>query len=210
MRTCDLTTQLDHIRVRHGVHCAGDPACGFGNTAMVLAEQRMIPRASSPRVARGVGGAHAGLSAEDAAVARAAVTRIRILKAITGFPMAMEGRARARISVRLATSPPPPATPGAMNPCRTSSRLGEACTDLLPWSNSFMIAGPSGAADAHACHFIKSGSWIRMPRGPAGVCAQWRAPLPLRKPLSTPPDAPWRRAGCRPYLRPLLREAQKE
>ena len=39
-----LWTQLDQIARRHGVHCAGDTACGFGNTAMVLAEQRMIPR----------------------------------------------------------------------------------------------------------------------------------------------------------------------
>jgi len=29
---------------KHGVLCAGDTACGFGNTAMVLAEQKMVPR----------------------------------------------------------------------------------------------------------------------------------------------------------------------
>lgn len=39
-----LWSRLDDIAQRHGVHCAGDTACGFGNTAMVLAEQRMIPR----------------------------------------------------------------------------------------------------------------------------------------------------------------------
>ena len=34
-----LWTELDRIARKHGVHCAGDTACGFGNTAMVLAEQ---------------------------------------------------------------------------------------------------------------------------------------------------------------------------
>ena len=33
-----LWTELDKIARKHGVHCAGDTACGFGNTAMVLAE----------------------------------------------------------------------------------------------------------------------------------------------------------------------------
>ena len=35
-----LWTELDRIARKHGVRCAGDTACGFGNTAMVLAEQR--------------------------------------------------------------------------------------------------------------------------------------------------------------------------
>ena len=39
-----LWKQLAGIAPRHGVICAGDTACGFGNTAMVLAEQKMIPR----------------------------------------------------------------------------------------------------------------------------------------------------------------------
>ncbi len=39
-----LWSELDQIARAHGVYCAGDTACGFANTAMVLAEQRMIPR----------------------------------------------------------------------------------------------------------------------------------------------------------------------
>ena len=39
-----LWTEIDKIAKKHGVHCAGDTACGFGNTAMVLAEQKMVPR----------------------------------------------------------------------------------------------------------------------------------------------------------------------
>ena len=39
-----LWTELNRIANKHGVHCAGDTACGFGNTAMVMAEQKMLPR----------------------------------------------------------------------------------------------------------------------------------------------------------------------
>jgi methanol--5-hydroxybenzimidazolylcobamide Co-methyltransferase len=39
-----LWTHLQKIADKHGVKCAGDTACGFGNTAMVLAQQKMIPR----------------------------------------------------------------------------------------------------------------------------------------------------------------------
>ena len=37
-----LWSTISEIAARHGVHAAGDTACGFGNTAMVLAEQKMI------------------------------------------------------------------------------------------------------------------------------------------------------------------------
>jgi len=39
-----LWKHISAVADRFGVICAGDTACGFGNTAMVLAEQRMIPR----------------------------------------------------------------------------------------------------------------------------------------------------------------------
>ena len=39
-----LWTELEKIAQRHHAKCAGDTACGFANTAMVLAEQKMIPR----------------------------------------------------------------------------------------------------------------------------------------------------------------------
>lgn len=39
-----LWEQLDGIARRNHVCCAGDTACGFANTAMVMAERNMIPR----------------------------------------------------------------------------------------------------------------------------------------------------------------------
>jgi len=91
-----LWTHLDRIARAHGVHCAGDTACGFGNTAMVLAEQRMIPRVFAA-VVRAISAVRTLVCYERGAVGpgKDCAYENIILKAITGFPMAMEGRTAA-------------------------------------------------------------------------------------------------------------------
>jgi methanol--5-hydroxybenzimidazolylcobamide Co-methyltransferase len=91
-----LWTELDRIARKHGVHCAGDTACGFGNTAMVLAEQRMIPRVFAA-VVRAVTAVRTLVCYECGAVGPGKDCGYEnpILKAITGFPMAMEGKTAA-------------------------------------------------------------------------------------------------------------------
>lgn len=91
-----LWTELDQIARRHGVHCAGDTACGFANTAMVLAEQRMIPRVFAA-VVRAVSAVRTLVCYECGAVGPGKDCGYEnpILKAITGFPMAMEGKTAA-------------------------------------------------------------------------------------------------------------------
>ena len=91
-----LWTQLEQIARRHGVHCGGDTACGFGNTAMVLAEQKMIPRVFAA-VVRAVSAVRTLVCYECGAVGPGKDCGYEnpILKAITGFPMAMEGRSAA-------------------------------------------------------------------------------------------------------------------
>ena len=91
-----LWTQLDKIARKHGVHCAGDTACGFGNTAMVLAEQKMIPRVFAA-VVRAVSAVRTLVCYECGAVGPGKDCGYEnpILKAITGFPMAMEGKTAA-------------------------------------------------------------------------------------------------------------------
>lgn len=91
-----LWTELDQIARRHGVHCAGDTACGFANTAMVLAEQRMIPRVFAA-VVRAVSAVRTLVCYECGAVGPGKDCGYEnpILKAITGFPMAMEGKSAA-------------------------------------------------------------------------------------------------------------------
>ncbi len=91
-----LWTHLDTIAKKHGVYCAGDTACGFGNTAMVLAEQKMIPRVFAA-VVRAVTAVRSLVAYECGAVGPGKDCGYEnpILKAITGFPMAMEGKTSA-------------------------------------------------------------------------------------------------------------------
>jgi methanol--5-hydroxybenzimidazolylcobamide Co-methyltransferase len=91
-----LWTHLQKIADRHGVKCAGDTACGFGNTAMVLAEQKMIPRVFAA-VVRAVTAVRSLVAYECGAVGPGKDCGYEnpILKAITGCPMAMEGKTSA-------------------------------------------------------------------------------------------------------------------
>jgi methanol--5-hydroxybenzimidazolylcobamide Co-methyltransferase len=91
-----LWTELNRIACKYGVQCAGDTACGFGNTAMVLAEQKMIPRVFAA-VVRAVSAVRTLAAYECGAVGPGKDCGYEnpILKAITGFPMAMEGKTSA-------------------------------------------------------------------------------------------------------------------
>ncbi len=91
-----LWTQLAAIADEYGVRCAGDTACGFGNTAMVLAEQKMIPRVFAA-VVRAITAVRSLVAYECGAVGPGKDCGYEnpILKAITGFPMAMEGKTSA-------------------------------------------------------------------------------------------------------------------
>jgi methanol--5-hydroxybenzimidazolylcobamide Co-methyltransferase len=91
-----LWTELEKVARKHGAHCAGDTACGFGNTAMVLAEQKMIPRVFAA-VVRAITAVRTLVCYECGAVGPGKDCGYEnpILKAITGFPMAMEGKTAA-------------------------------------------------------------------------------------------------------------------
>jgi methanol--5-hydroxybenzimidazolylcobamide Co-methyltransferase len=95
----DMKFLWDHIvsiADKHGVHAAGDTACGFGNTAMVLAEQKMIPRTFAA-VVRAVTAVRSLVAYECGAVGPGKDCGYEnpILKAITGYPMSMEGKTAA-------------------------------------------------------------------------------------------------------------------
>lgn len=91
-----LWDKLGAIARRHNVTCAGDTACGFGNTAMVLAEQKMIPRVFAA-VVRAVSAVRTLVCYEHGAIGPGKDCGYEnpYLKAITGFPMAMEGKTAA-------------------------------------------------------------------------------------------------------------------
>lgn len=95
----DMRFLWDHIvRIakEHGVHAAGDTACGFGNTAMVLAERKMIPGVFAA-VVRAVTAVRSLVAYECGAVGPGKDCGYEnpILKAITGYPMSMEGKTAA-------------------------------------------------------------------------------------------------------------------
>ena len=95
----DMRFLWDHIvsiARDHGVHPAGDTACGFANTAMVLAEKRMIPRVFAA-VVRTVSAVRSLVAYECGAVGpgKDCGYENTILKAITGCPMSMEGKTAA-------------------------------------------------------------------------------------------------------------------
>jgi len=91
-----LWKQLAAGAGRNGVICAGDTACGFGNTAMVLAEQRIIPRVFAA-VVRAVTAVRTLVAYENGAVGpgKDCAYENPYLKAITGYPVAMEGKTSA-------------------------------------------------------------------------------------------------------------------
>jgi methanol---5-hydroxybenzimidazolylcobamide Co-methyltransferase len=91
-----LWTRISEVARLHGAVAAGDTACGFGNTAMVLAEQNMIPRVFAA-VVRAVSAVRSLVAYECGAVGPGKDCGYEnpILKAITGYPMAMEGKTAA-------------------------------------------------------------------------------------------------------------------
>lgn len=91
-----LWTELAGIAKRYGAHAAGDSACGFGNTAMVLAEQKMIPRVFAA-VVRAISAVRSLVAYDCGAVGpgKDCAYENPIIKAITGCPMAMEGKTAA-------------------------------------------------------------------------------------------------------------------
>lgn len=81
------------IARQHQVHAAGDTACAFANTAMILAEQGMIARVFAA-VVRAVSAVRSLVAYECGAVGPGKDCGYEniILKAITGYPMAGEGK----------------------------------------------------------------------------------------------------------------------
>lgn len=91
-----LWSRLAEIGKSRGSLCAGDTACGFANTAMVLAEKKMIPRVFAA-VVRAVSAVRSLVAYECGAVGPGKDCGYEnvFLKAITGCPMAMEGKTAA-------------------------------------------------------------------------------------------------------------------
>ncbi len=88
----DLWTNISKISRENDCIPAGDTACGFANTAMVLAEQRFIPRVWAA-VIRVLTVARSLVAYEAGAVgpSKDCAYEGPYIKAITGYPISMEG-----------------------------------------------------------------------------------------------------------------------
>jgi len=88
----DLWTNISNISKETGCIPAGDTACGFANTAMVLAEQRFIPRVWAA-VIRVLAVARSLVAYQAGAVgpSKDCAYEGPYIKAITGYPISMEG-----------------------------------------------------------------------------------------------------------------------
>jgi methanol---5-hydroxybenzimidazolylcobamide Co-methyltransferase len=91
-----LWKHIADIAAKYKAVPAGDSACGFANTAMVLAEQRMIPRTFAA-VVRAISGVRSLVAFECGAVgpSKDCAYENPVMKAITGYPMALEGKTAA-------------------------------------------------------------------------------------------------------------------
>ncbi|MCY1723014.1 hypothetical protein OU798_21885 [Prolixibacteraceae bacterium Z1-6] len=111
-----LWGKITALADKYGKIAAGDSACGFANTAMVLAEKKYIPKVFATLV-RVISVVRSIVAMEQGAVGpdKDCGYEGPFLKAITGIPISMEGKTAA---------------------CAHFSPLGNiasACTDL--WSN---------------------------------------------------------------------------
>ncbi len=111
-----LWQKIVQLSNKHGKIAAGDSACGFANTAMVLAEKKYIPKVFAT-IVRVISVVRSIVAMEEGAVGpdKDCGYEGPFLKAITGIPISMEGKTAA---------------------CAHLSPLGNiasACTDL--WSN---------------------------------------------------------------------------
>ncbi len=111
-----LWEKITQLADKHGKIAAGDSACGFANTAMVLAEKKYIPKVFAALV-RVISVVRSIVAMEEGAIGpdKDCGYEGPFLKAITGIPISMEGKTAA---------------------CAHFSPIGNiasACTDL--WSN---------------------------------------------------------------------------
>jgi methanol--5-hydroxybenzimidazolylcobamide Co-methyltransferase len=107
---------INEICEEEGCIPAGDTACAFGNTAMVLADQGFVPNVLAA-VVRAMSAVRSLVAFEEGAVgpSKDCAYEGPVIKAITGYPISMEGKSAA---------------------CAHFSHVGNvasACCDL--WSN---------------------------------------------------------------------------
>ncbi|MDZ7394146.1 MAG: hypothetical protein ONB25_14765 [candidate division KSB1 bacterium] len=91
-----LWREIVGIASQGGTIAAGDTACGFANTAMVLADRHYLPQVLAA-VVRAMSAARSLVAYEEGAVgpSKDCAYEGPVIKAITGVPISMEGKSSA-------------------------------------------------------------------------------------------------------------------
>jgi len=91
-----LWSEIRSIAQEERVIAAGDSACAFANTAMILADQKYIPNVLAA-VVRAMSAVRSLVAFEEGAVgpSKDCAYEGPVLKAITGYPISMEGKSAA-------------------------------------------------------------------------------------------------------------------
>ncbi len=91
-----LWKKIHNIAQQENVVAAGDSACAFANTAMVLADQKYIPNVVAA-VVRAMSAVRSLVAFEEGAIgpSKDCAYEGPVIKAITGFPISMEGKSAA-------------------------------------------------------------------------------------------------------------------
>ena len=91
-----LWEKICRIADEEKVIAAGDSACAFANTAMILADQKYIPNVVAA-VVRGMSAVRSLVAFEKGAVgpSKDCAYEGPVIKAITGYPISMEGKSAA-------------------------------------------------------------------------------------------------------------------
>ncbi len=91
-----LWNEINKIAADENVIAAGDSACAFANTAMILADQGYIPNVLAA-VVRAMSAVRSLVAFEEGAVgpSKDCAYEGPVIKAITGYPISMEGKSAA-------------------------------------------------------------------------------------------------------------------
>ena len=180
---------------------AGDSACGFANTAMQLAHQRMLPEVLAA-VVRAMGAARSLVAMECGAIgpSKDCAYEGPVLKAITGYPISMEGKSAAcahfsPVGNIAAAMCDLWSNESVQNVRLLSGSAPEAYTELLAYDCRLMnVAAERGGAAMLRDWLTASDVWLSPQAAVLSPEATWK----IAKAIIADPD-PYRRtiAACR-------------
>ncbi|MCC6857096.1 MAG: hypothetical protein IT158_00970 [Bryobacterales bacterium] len=191
----------------------GDSACGFANTAMQLAHQKMLPEVLAA-VVRAASAVRSLVAFERGAVgpSKDCAYEGPILKVITGRPISMEGKSAScahfsPVGNIAAAACDLWSNESVQNIRLLSGNAPEAYTELLAYDCRLMnTAAKSGGARVLRDWFIQSDEWL----SPQAAVLSPKAVLRIARRISGEPDPYRRTLAAAAEAAALLRQGAAE